>query len=545
MSEATAPAVSRPARGGALLVAAGILLSRLSGLVRQRVFGHFLGTGAAADAYTAALRIPNVLQNLLGEGVLSASFIPVYASLRAKGADREARAVAGAVAGLVGLAAGLFAVAGILATPWLIDLIAPGFKGETRQLAIQLVQIFFPGVSLLVLSAYCLGVLNSHRQFFLSYAAPVLWNAAIIAALLLGGAKWKLGPFPLAVVAAWGMVAGSALQLLIQVPAVLRLLGGPRAFLGSIGLGRGDANAKAVVGNFFPVLVGRGVVQISAYVDTFIASWLPVGAIASMNFAQIIYMLPVSLFGMSISAAALPAMSESHGQSDEARNEALREQLRRGLQQIAFPVIASAVAFIALGDVICAALYQSGRFSGRDAAYVWAILAGYSLGLLAQTLGRLYSSTFYALRDTQSPLRYAVARVSLGAALGAASALWLPGALGISPRWGAVGLTAAAGLAAWVELILLRRGLARTIGRVELDLGPQAKLWLSALVAAGAGWAVKIGLQRAPALLNTPVPRAVLVLGAFGAVYLAAALLLGAPQAGAAMSRVRRIVFRR
>jgi putative peptidoglycan lipid II flippase len=545
MSEATAPAASRPARGGALLVAAGILLSRLSGLVRQRVFGHFLGTGAAADAYTAALRIPNVLQNLLGEGVLSASFIPVYASLRGRGQDSEARKVAGAVAGLVGLAAGLFAVVGILATPWLIDLIAPGFKGETRQLAIQLVEIFFPGVSLLVLSAYCLGVLNSHRKFFLSYAAPVLWNAAIVAALLLGGARWKLGPFSLAVVAAWGMVAGSALQLLVQLPAVLRLLGGPRAFFGSLGLGRGDPNVKAVVGNFFPVLMGRGVVQISAYVDTIIASWLPVGAIASMNFAQIVYMLPVSLFGMSISAAALPAMSESHGQSDEARAAVLREQLHRGLQHIAFPVVPSAVAFIALGDVICAALYQSGRFSSSDARYVWAILAGYSVGLLAQTLGRLYSSTFYALRDTQSPLRYAVVRVTLGAALGAAAALWLPAALGISPRWGAVGLTAAAGLAAWVELILLRRGLERYIGRVELDVGPQAKLWFSALLGAAAGWAVKVSLQRGPAALDGPWPRAIAVLGVFGVVYLAAALALRVPQASDALARARSLVSRR
>src|SRR5262249_54424205 len=161
-----------------------------------------------------------------------------------------------------------------------------------------------PGISLLVLSAYCLGVLNSHRKFFLSYAAPVVWNAAIVAALVLGGQRWKLGQFDLARVAAWGMVAGSALQLGVQVPSVLRLLGGPRAALRSLGLGRGDAHVAEVLSNFFPVLVGRGVVQISAYVDTVIASWLPVGALAAMNFAQILYTLPVSLFGMSISAAA-------------------------------------------------------------------------------------------------------------------------------------------------------------------------------------------------------------------------------------------------
>src|SRR5258708_13961351 len=153
------------ARGGAAaLVAAGILLSRLAGLVRQRVFGHCLGTSDGAGAYNAAFKIPNFLQNLLGEGVLSASFIPVYAALRASGtpeAERCARKLAGAVAGLLTLVTGAFALLGILLTPYLIDAIAPGFAGDKRLLTIQLVQIFFPGIALLVLSAFCIGVLNS------------------------------------------------------------------------------------------------------------------------------------------------------------------------------------------------------------------------------------------------------------------------------------------------------------------------------------------------------------------------------------------------
>src|SRR5438876_3549579 len=140
---ATPVAEAGKRRGGAAaLVAAGILLSRLAGLVRQRALALYLGTSPAADAYTAGFRIPNVLQNLLGEGVLSASFIPVYAALRAKASEageREARRVAGAVAGLIGLLAGLFALLGMALTPWLIDLIAPGFKGATRELAVELV----------------------------------------------------------------------------------------------------------------------------------------------------------------------------------------------------------------------------------------------------------------------------------------------------------------------------------------------------------------------------------------------------------------------
>src|SRR5205823_7961091 len=221
-----------------LLVAAGILLSRIAGLIRQRVLGYYLATSPAADAYTAALRIPNFLQNLLGEGVLSASFIPVYAALRARGEEGKARRVAGAVAGLLSLLTGALALIGIAATPWLLDVIAPGFSGDTRGLAIVLVRIFFPGISLLVLSAFCIGVLNSHGRFFLSYAAPVVWSAAIIAALIAGARASGGDQARIAVWAAWGAVAGGALQLGVQLPSVLRLLGaGAR-----LSLGRGDAH---------------------------------------------------------------------------------------------------------------------------------------------------------------------------------------------------------------------------------------------------------------------------------------------------------------
>jgi len=183
------------------MVAAGILLSRIVGLVRQRVLAHFLATSDAADAFAAAFRIPNFLQNLFGEGALSASFIPVYASLLAREDREEAGRVAGAIGSVLALAMAVLVLVGVLATPLLIDAIAPGFEGEKRLLAIRLVRILFPGAALLVLSAWCLGVLNSHRKFFLSYAAPVIWNVAIIAALVAAGSR--VGQYQLAVVAAW------------------------------------------------------------------------------------------------------------------------------------------------------------------------------------------------------------------------------------------------------------------------------------------------------------------------------------------------------
>src|SRR4051812_19758003 len=168
------------------MVAAGILLSRILGLVRNRVFAHFFGTSDAADAFNAAFRIPNFLQNVFGEGVLSASFIPVYARLVGRGDDEEAGRVAGAVAAVLALLVSVLVLLGVVSAPFLTDILAGGFDGAKRDLTVRLVRILFPGAGLLVLSAWCLGILNSHRRFLLSYAAPVVWNVAMIATL-----AWK------------------------------------------------------------------------------------------------------------------------------------------------------------------------------------------------------------------------------------------------------------------------------------------------------------------------------------------------------------------
>jgi putative peptidoglycan lipid II flippase len=458
------------------------------------------------------------LQNLFGEGVLSASFIPVYARLIAEGEEEESGRLAGAVFSLLALVTSVLVLAGVLATPWIIGAIAPGFRDETRRLTIELVRIFFPGVGLLVLSAWCLGILNSHRKFFLSYASPVIWNAAIIAALLLfarRGDRWQL-----AVAAAWGSVIGSGLQFLIQLPVVLRLAPAIQLFFTSI-----SDHVKTVVRNFVPVFIARGVVQLSAYVDAFLASFLPTGAVAALTNAQTLYLLPVSLFGMSISVAELPAMSTTLGSQEEIAG-ALRQRINASTRRIGFFVVPSAVAFFALGNVIAAAIYQTGMFSHADANYVWAILAGSAVGLVAATVGRLYSSAYYALRDTRTPLRFAVLRVVLTTVLGYFSALPLPRMLGIDPRWGVVGLSASAGLAAWLEFLLLRKGMNQRIGRSEFPASYFARLWIAAVVAAALGWGIKLLLPRL-----RPEIAAVLILLPYGITYLALTMLMGIEQA--------------
>jgi putative peptidoglycan lipid II flippase len=540
------PAAKIPARRGpkklstgkgAFLVGAGILLSRIVGVIRQRVFAYFLGNSDAMDAFNAAFRIPNFLQNVFGEGALSASFIPVYAKLLAQDDEEEADRVAWSVFTLLALIVSALVLVGVLATPLLIEAIAPGFAGEKRELTIQLVRIFFPGAGLLVLSAWCLGVLNSHRRFFLSYTAPVVWNITLIAALAWAGRPVRQVPLTnlgvwgqVAAFAAWGSVVGSALQFAVQLPTVMMLLRRVR-----LALGVKNVNVRTVIRNFLPVFFSRGVVQISAFVDAWLASWLGTGAVAALGYAQSLYTLPVSLFGISVSAAELPEMSSALGeQSDVA--EKLRARLDAGLRQIAIFIVPSSMGFLALGDVMAGALYQNGKFGRSDTVYVWAILAGSAVGLLASTLGRLYASTYYALHDTRTPLRFAVVRVFLTTVLGYLCSLPLPQALGIRQQWGAVGLTASAGLAGWVEFLLLRRSLNRRIGWTGLPFSYVSKLWASA----GASAVVALGIKY---LLGArhPIIVAAIVLTPYGLLYFALTSAFGLEESHAVIGRVLRM----
>ncbi len=467
------------------------------------------------------------MNNLFGEGVLSASFITVYSKLRALDQNDEAERLAGAVFGILALVSSALALFGAVFTPLLIDLIAPGFKGDVRILTIRIVRILFPGTSLLVMSAWCLGVLNSHRRFLLSYTAPVAMNITMIAVLLFfgnGSAQNQL-----ALDLAWGSVLGAALQFLIQLPPVLELVSGFRPTLGIH-----SEHVRAVLRNFGPIFLSRGVVQISAYVDSMIASLLPTGAVAALGYGQIIAVLPISLFSMSVSAAELPALSSAVGTDDEV-TLFLRRRLSAGLRRIAFFVIPSAVAFLILGDILAAALYQSGRFHHSDAVYVWGVLAGSAVGLLATALGRLYSSAFYALLDTKTPLRFAVIRVVLTIALGCVFALLLPGWLGIQPKWGIAGLTASAGIAGWVEFTLLRHALNRRIGKTPLSPAFLSKLWLIAFVGASLAYLVKRFMGT-----SHPLPLAFLALSLYGAIYFGGTALFGVHESKAVIGSVMR-----
>jgi putative peptidoglycan lipid II flippase len=492
-------------------VGAGILISRLAGVVRVALFAKYFGQQSeSADAFVQAFKIPNLLQNLFGEGALSGSFIPVHAGLRARGEHDAAAQMARTFFALLTVGISILVLLGVLAAPLMVTLIAPGFTGPKRDLTIHLVRVLFPGAGFLVASAWCLGVLNSHGKFLLSYTAPVAWNAAMIATLLYFGEKH--GIEWLAMDLAWGSVAGSFLQFAVQAPMAFGLSRNP-------GRPALTAPVRQAMRNFVPILISRGAVQLTAFIDAWIASWLPTGAVAALSNAQLLYTLPVSLFGISISAAELPAMSGDA--AGDAGMAALRTRLNSALERMAFFVIPSAVAFVALGDVMAAALLQRGRFEAADALYVWGILAGSAVGLLASTMARLYSVAHYAIGDAKKPLRFAAVRLVVVTILGYICALVLPPRLGIAPGWGAAGLTVSAGVAGWIEFALLRASLNRRVGQTGLRASYTVRVWIAGLAGAAIAWGVKLAL---PPL--HPLVRGAVVLPAFGAAFLGAAFLL-------------------
>ena len=499
-------------------IAVGVLLSRIAGLIRDSIFAHFLGNSATADAFKAGFRIPNILQNLFGEGVLSASFIPVYGKLLGEGDDETADMLAWGVGAILTLGVSILVAIGVMVTPYLIDVIAPGFEGDKRDLTIQIVRILFPGAGLLVMSAWFLGVLNSHHKFLVSYTAPVAWNLAMIAALLYYGPRRSQDGLAIAI--SWASVVGSALQILVQVPQTLALLRKHR-----IDFARVAAPLKSVFNNLTPVVISRGVVNLSTYVDNILASLLPTGAVAALNYGQLLYMMPISLFGYSVAASELPAMSRAAGATPENMSAILRARLNRGLRQIAFMVVPSSAAFLILGDVIVALIYQSGAFTHADAIYVWAVLAGSGVGLLAATMGRLYNSAFYALFDTRTPLRFAIIRVALTLVLGYLCAIPLPPLLGIAQKWGVAGLTVSAGIAGWIEFAMLRFALNQRIGWTGLGRSYLAQLWSLAIGAAAIAFILKLRMTG-----FGPRIQGLTVLSVYGGLYFAGAWMLKMPE---------------
>ena len=533
-----------PRSGGALAVGAGILASRIAGLARQAVVGAAFGVGPHADVFATALRAPNLLQNLLGEQALSASFIPVYSRLLAAGRHDAARRFAGAAFGLLVALVGALSLAGVLGARPLVALFAAGFlrdagrvaAGELTvdrfELAVAAVRWIFPMTGLLVLSAWALGVLNSHGRFFLSYVAPVVWNAAIVAALgwgLWSGAAAGGGSLDrLVILACVGALVGGLLQFLVQLGPVLRELRGL-----PISLSTEVEGVREALRAFGPAVAGRGAVQLSSYLDLVLASLLAAGAVAALGYAQLLYLLPVSLFGQSLAAAALPELARASGREPV---ESLARRARTALARAGRLNLPTAVAYLTCGTAIVGVLYGMlpGRFGAAETGLVALVLAGYALGLPAATSARILQSSFFALGDTRTPARVAAVRVVAGAAVAIPAMLaldrWrladLPGlgGAGSELRLGAVGLALAASAAAWLEWSWLSRALRRRLPGASWPRGEAARVLVASLAGGAAAWAA----QRLLAGRGWPAPAAAAAtLAAFAAALLVAGLALG------------------
>jgi len=564
--------VSEPAAGGpagagsrsaAPRVAAGILSSRLLGFVRQALYAHFFGVSPHADVVETAFRSPNLLQNLLGEGTISAAFIPIYTRMLKEGREEDAGRFAGAILGLlIALAAAVVVVGFFFAGP-IVAVLAPGFLADAAnpalavdryQLTVACVRIVFPMAGVLVLSAWALGVLNSHRRFFLPYFAPVLWNVAILVALVATAVLVLPHPTSGAAVAAmpdstrdrllfaicWGALVGGFLQFAVQLPLVFREMRGFRLSLST--RIEGVRNAIRSTG---PVLAGRGVHQLSSYLDLVLASWLAAGAPSSLRYAQLLALLPVSLFGMSVAAAELPELARlGHGEEDR-----FVARIERSARQMLFLVLPTAVGYLAFGLPLIGLVYRRGAFGLGDQWLVYLVLVAYTLGIAATTQSRLLQNSFYASGDTKTPAKVAVLRVLVGAAVAVPAMLLLDrytvdvlvdaGVPGRALHLGAIGLALGSAVAAWVELAALRRILSIRLASLHLPFAAAGRMLALALAAALPSAALWWWLAGRSPLLVAP-----LVVGLFAAVYLLAAHLLAFREldawAGRFLARFRR-----
>jgi len=496
------------------VVFAGVLISRLLGLVRQMLFARYFASGPEAEAFAAAFKIPNMLRNLLGEGTLSASFVPVYSRMLGSANPAAARALAAAVLGLLLTGVSALTLLGIAAAPLLTTALAPGFDIVRAELTTRLIRVLFPMTALMVVSGWCLGIQNSHRRFFWSYASAALWSLAQIVLL----AWWGSAAATLSQLAwwlAWATLVGSVLQVAAQLPEVIRLVGLLRPTL--------DRRAEGVsqtLRNLGPVVLSLGVVQVSSLIDLQIASYLPFGAAINLYYANLIALLPVSLFGVSVAAASLPEFSRDSG---AARRDALLERLRGGWQRILFYIVPSALVFLVYGDLCVGLLLRTGRFGATEQRAVALILGAYAVGLVSFASVKLLASVHYALQDYRTPLRASV----LSLVASAIGALALAYAFRESP-WGAAAVAFGSALGSFVNLSVLVRNLNSTLGTLYTPAmwAGTRRIVLSAVAASLLAFPLRWGLRAFHPMIGGPP-----TLALFGVVFLVVAWRMGSTEA--------------
>jgi putative peptidoglycan lipid II flippase len=484
------------------------LLSRLTGLARDIMLAAILGAGPVADAFYVAWRLPNSFRAIFAEGAFNTAFIPAYAHVYGKGGETSARLFANRIFTLLFAAQVVLLVAALLFMPQAISLLAPGFSSEPEQrhLAIELTRITFPYLLLITLVTLYGGMLNVMHRFASAAAASIFLNISMIATLAL------VVFFPTAGhAAAWGVLISGFLQYFLLAGDLARHGGLPRfAPL------RLDEDVRAFFRAIGPATIGSMGTQVAVFADTIIATFLPVGALSALNYAERLYQLPIGVIGIAIGTVLLPEMSRrlTAGDSDGAA-----ASQRRAFEFTLLATVPFVAAFLSVPDVIMRAMFVRGAFTVADARAASVTLAAYAVGLIPFVLIRSAVATFYARKDTATPVRASLTGLTVNVILKIA----LMGALA------QVGLALATAVGAWINLLLVL-GFAVRAGYLDLDralMGSLAKFAVSGVVLAAALW-FAAGFA-APHLAQLGVLRdvaALLVLIAVGAVVYAGSVLL-------------------
>ncbi len=455
----TAPRFERPSlAAAATIVAAGFLGSRLLGLLRIGAISDAFGTSPELDAYWVAFRLPDLIFQLLAGATLGSAFIPTFARLFAKESEEAAWRLASSVLNIVLLATIVFAVLGFLLAPVLVPVMAPGLgedtgrQDELRALAVDLTRVMMLSPILFAVSGMFMGILNARHHFLMPAVAPMLYNLAIII-----GAYFFHDVNALA----WAVAIGAGLHLIVQVPALVSV--GMRYW--PVAQWR-DAAVRQVGGLMAPRVLGLAAFQFNFLITTFFASMVSDGAISAVNYAWLIMMTPLGLFGMAISTAVFPTLAE---QAVEDRGE-LRRTLEQSLRLILFLTIPSAVALMLLSEPLVALILERGDFTAASTEVTAGVLLFYAIGLVAHAAIEILSRGFYALSDTRTPVAFAVVALVVNLALSAA----LVGPMEVR------GLALAASVATIANATLLfwtlrtrlegldLRGLGRSLGRTAV-----------------------------------------------------------------------------
>ncbi len=428
------------------VVGGATLLSRICGFIRDMVVAQLFGAGMATDAFFVAFRIPNLLRRLVGEGALTASFIPVYTEYISRRSKEESDELVNISSSLLALFLIIVTALGVLFSPWIVKVMAYGFSQEPEKfrLTVLLNRLMFPYIFFIGLVALAMGVLNSWKHFAAPALAPVLLNLSIIACALFFSGMLGEPILSLAI----GVILGGASQLLFQIPFLRRTGIVPR-FLFNLS----HPGVRRIGILMAPSVLGLAVTQLNVLVSTFLASYLPEGSVSYLYYADRLLEFPMGIFAIAIATATLPAFSEYSSKNDV---QGLKEALSFALRLVFFVTLPAMVGLVVLRVPILNLLFQRGAFNAHSTLMTAQALFYYALGLTAFAGVRIIVPAFYALQDTKTPVK--VAFVALLANAGLGSVLMVP------LRHG--GLAFATSLAAGLNFTLLAILLKRKLGRL-------------------------------------------------------------------------------